>query len=46
MRLSRDKINILSHCVSDTLAEIDEPKKAYHCPLTEADSHKLREAGA
>ncbi len=24
MRLSRDKINILSHCVSDTLAEIDE----------------------
>jgi hypothetical protein len=24
VRLSRDKINILSHCVSDTLAEIDE----------------------
>ena len=24
MRLSRDKINVLSHCVSDTLAEIDE----------------------
>ena len=24
MRLSRDKINILSHCVADTLAEIDE----------------------
>ncbi len=23
MRLSRDKINILSHCVADTLAEID-----------------------
>jgi hypothetical protein len=24
VRLSRDKINILSHCVSDTLAEIDD----------------------
>ena len=24
MRLSRDKINVLSHCVADTLAEIDE----------------------
>ncbi len=24
MRFSRDKINVLSHCVADTLAEIDE----------------------
>lgn len=24
MRLSREKINVLSHCIADTLAEIDE----------------------
>jgi len=29
----------------ETLAAIQELKKVYHCPLTAADSHQLREAG-
>jgi hypothetical protein len=29
----------------ETLAAIEELKKVYQCPLTAADSHKLREAG-
>ena len=29
----------------ETLAAIEELKKVYNCPLTAADSHKLREAG-
>lgn len=28
----------------ETLAAIDELKKIYHCELTAADSHKLRES--
>ncbi len=30
---------------AETLEAIEELKKVYHCPLTAADSHKLREAG-
>lgn len=29
----------------ETLAAIKELKKVYHCALSAADSHKLREAG-
>lgn len=29
----------------ETLSAITELKKVYHCPLTAADSHRLREAG-
>lgn len=29
----------------ETLAAIEELKRVYNCPLTAADSHKLREAG-
>ncbi len=30
---------------AETLGAIEELKKVYNCPLTAADSHKLREAG-
>ena len=30
---------------AETRAAIEELKNVYHCPLTAADSHKLREAG-
>ena len=30
---------------AETLAAIEELKKGYQCPLTAADSHRLREAG-
>ena len=30
---------------AETLAAIEELKKVYQCPLTAADSHRLREAG-